>query len=207
MCYISILSAVQVSNNESIKLPHLWPFDRWIQRWQADGLLQNWTVMRKAFSYHNVIIPSPRWARLAPNDNRRAMKRIRFDYPMHVLFGFCFHNVDLRDTQTTKKQQTTSTVHRKVWSYGWLDDILIILIRAMLFNCECCGYGQTSINGSFSSAIGILLTHWGRDNMAAIFQTTFSNAFSWMKMYKFRLRFHWSFFPGFQLTIFQHWFR
>ena len=25
------------------------------------------------------------------------------------------------------------------------------------------------------------LTHWGRINMAAIFQTTFSNAFSWMK--------------------------
>ena len=26
------------------------------------------------------------------------------------------------------------------------------------------------------------LTHWGRDNMAAISQTTLSNAFSWMKM-------------------------
>ena len=51
------------------------------------------------------------------------------------------------------------------------------------------------------------LTHWGRDNMAAIFQTAFSNAFSWMKMYKFWWRFHWSLFPGFQLTIFQHWFR
>ena len=25
------------------------------------------------------------------------------------------------------------------------------------------------------------LTHWGRDHMAAIFQTTFSNAFPWMK--------------------------
>ena len=25
--------------------------------------------------------------------------------------------------------------------------------------------------------------------------------------YKFRWRFHWSLFPGFQLTIFQHWFR
>ena len=37
------------------------------------------------------------------------------------------------------------------------------------------------------------LTHWGRDKMAAIFQTTFSNAFSWMKMYEFRLKFHWSF--------------
>ena len=27
------------------------------------------------------------------------------------------------------------------------------------------------------------LTHWGRDKMAAIFQTTFLDAFSWMKMY------------------------
>ena len=27
------------------------------------------------------------------------------------------------------------------------------------------------------------LTDWGRDKMAAIFQTTFSNAFSWMKMF------------------------
>ena len=28
--------------------------------------------------------------------------------------------------------------------------------------------------------------------MAAIFQSTFSNAFSWMKMYEFRIRFHWN---------------
>ena len=39
------------------------------------------------------------------------------------------------------------------------------------------------------------LTHWGRDKMAAISQTIFSNAFSWMKRYKFRLSFHWSLFP------------
>ena len=51
------------------------------------------------------------------------------------------------------------------------------------------------------------LTHWGRDKMAAIFQTTFSNAFSWMKMFKLRLRFHWSLFPRVKLTIFEHWFR
>ena len=43
------------------------------------------------------------------------------------------------------------------------------------------------------------LTHWGRDKMAAIFQTTFSNAFSRMKMNKFRLGFHWSLFLGFEL--------
>ena len=53
----------------------------------------------------------------------------------------------------------------------------------------------------------IVLTHWGRDKMAAIFQTTFSNGFSWMKMYGFRLTSHWSLFLEVQLTIFQHWFR
>ena len=46
------------------------------------------------------------------------------------------------------------------------------------------------------------LTHWGRDKMVAISQTTFSNAFSWMKMYKFRLRFHWIFSPRVESTMF-----
>ena len=51
------------------------------------------------------------------------------------------------------------------------------------------------------------LTHWGRDEMNNISQTTFSNVFSSMKMYEFRLKFHWSLFPSVQLSIFQHWFR
>ena len=51
------------------------------------------------------------------------------------------------------------------------------------------------------------LTHWGRDKMAVISKTTFSNAFSWMKMFEFRLKFLWSLFPRVQLTIFQQWFR
>ena len=33
------------------------------------------------------------------------------------------------------------------------------------------------------------LTHWGRYKMEAISQTTFSNTFSWMKMYEFQLKF------------------
>ena len=51
------------------------------------------------------------------------------------------------------------------------------------------------------------LTHWGRDEMGNILQTTFSNVFSSMKMFEVRLRFHWSLFLGVQLTILQHWFR
>ena len=51
------------------------------------------------------------------------------------------------------------------------------------------------------------LTHWGRDKMAAISQTIFSNTFSWMKMYEFWFRFTWNLFLRVQLTIFRHWFR
>ena len=43
--------------------------------------------------------------------------------------------------------------------------------------------------------------------MFAILQRTFSKAFSWMKMLKLWLRFHWCLFRRVQLTIFQHWFR
>ena len=53
----------------------------------------------------------------------------------------------------------------------------------------------------------VRVAHWGRDKMAALFQTTFSNAFWWMKIYEFRLRFHWSLFLRVKLTILQHWFR
>ena len=38
-------------------------------------------------------------------------------------------------------------------------------------------------------------------------QTTISDAFSWMKMIEFKFKFHWNLFPGVQLTINQHWFR
>ena len=52
------------------------------------------------------------------------------------------------------------------------------------------------------------LARWGRDKMTAIFQTTFSNAFSWMKIYQFWLWFHRNLFPRVLLVliIFYHWF-
>ena len=51
------------------------------------------------------------------------------------------------------------------------------------------------------------LTHWGRDKIDAISQTTFSCAFSSMKIVAFLLNFHWNMFARVQLTINQHWFR
>ena len=63
------------------------------------------------------------------------------------------------------------------------------------------------LRSAFTLFIHCALTHWGRDELNNISQTTFSNVFSSMKMIEFRLKFHWSLFPMVQLTIFQHWFR
>ena len=60
---------------------------------------------------------------------------------------------------------------------------------------------------SYSASLENTSTHWGWDKMAAIFQTTFSNAFSWMNMYEYWSKYHWSLFLRVQLIIFQHWFR
>ena len=38
------------------------------------------------------------------------------------------------------------------------------------------------------------LSHWGQDKMDAILQPTFWTAFSWMRINKFQLNFHWSLF-------------
>ena len=51
------------------------------------------------------------------------------------------------------------------------------------------------------------LTHWGWDKMYAIFQSTYSNAFSWIKLYEFHWSFHWHLFLRFKLTKIQHWCR
>ena len=48
------------------------------------------------------------------------------------------------------------------------------------------------------------LTHLSLDKMAAILQTVFSDAFSWMKIFIFWSEFHWSLFLAVQLAITQH---
>ena len=70
--------------------------------------------------------------------------------------------------------------------------------------CNIIGFGKALSCKSLSNAKRVLNMGISKDpkqeglsinplrqrQNAAIFQTTFSNAFSWMKMYEFRLRFH-----------------
>ena len=51
-----------------------------------------------------------------------------------------------------------------------------------------------------TETIGLALTHWGRDEIDAIVQTTFWNAFSWMKKYELSLKISLKFVPKFQIN-------
>ena len=64
-------------------------------------------------------------------------------------------------------------------------------------HCLCPHFSQTWSGGrnlpcNWNLVSCTTLRHRGRDEMDAISQMTFSNAFYWMKMYWFRLRFHWN---------------
>ena len=77
-------------------------------------------------------------------------------------------------------------VHR-----GWIDDKSVFMVNSSAWNNRRIkSWNIIDRNACRHMA----LTHWGRDTIAAISQTTFSNAFSWMEMYEFRLKFHSSLF-------------
>ena len=56
-------------------------------------------------------------------------------------------------------------------------------------------------------APAVISTHLPQDKMAAISQTTISDAFLWMKSFAFWLKFHWSLLLRVKSTIIQHWLR
>ena len=115
----------------------------------------------------------------------------------------------LKDMSKTDLYQTTAK-HNNAWTVYL---ILWIYFVSLYFIASCDAHFPEGHQHQFSWRLFVWrepchhLTHLGRDKMATVFQTTFSNAFSWMKMYKFWWRFHWSLFPRVQLTIYQHWFR
>ena len=100
------------------------------------------------------------------------------------------------------------------WSFYPMRDVQFMfprIINASFFYTYCEWKHVLHIwilqSTTYPAETGIDLTHWGRDKMAAISQTTLSNAFSWLKMLEFRFKFQWSLFIRIKLTIFQHWFR
>ena len=105
------------------------------------------------------------------------------------------------------------SVHRKCTRMCWSSScwMLVQVMDWCLETTRHClnGLLLTKIYDAIWATIkySIELTQLPLDKMAAILQTIFSGAFSWMKSFVFWLKFHQSLFLRVQLTIFQHWFR
>ena len=54
---------------------------------------------------------------------------------------------------------------------------------------QCCYLGASQFKRNRS-----MLTHWGQARWPPLWQTTFSSAFPWIKIYKFWIKFHWNMF-------------
>ena len=90
-------------------------------------------------------------------------------------------------------------MHLNMSSANWQPFCLgLNALIVIVAGCRCLGTRHCLISALITLRPG---------QMAAISHTTFSNAFYWMTMYEFWLRFHWSLFLRVQLTIFQHWFK
>ena len=102
----------------------------------------------------------------------------------------------------------------KMISLYWIRALLIIIVSPTMttkwLDLPYCVYVYSHITDQYQhieTKFLVLLTHLPLNKMAAISQTTFSNAFSWIKSFVFWFKFHWSLFLMVELTIFRHWFR
>ena len=97
------------------------------------------------------------------------------------------HNVFQIKMSVQSTMAGVSTSAKIRWGVTSAPATMATLYMKTSMDAKKVGICDIEVNIKFIKA----LTYWGRDKMAAISQTTFSNAFSWMKMYEFRLRFHW----------------
>ena len=100
---------------------------------------------------------------------------------------------------TTELKKSKKNSH---WdAYGWVSSAATKALKRLTGNTSTRSSTRQRRETIASLSEG-MLTHWGRDKMPAVSQTTLSNPFSWMKIFAFRLEFHWSLFLRFQLTQF-----
>ena len=110
-----------------------------------------------------------------------------------------YHLNDIHITWTNNKQEVISMWAIKGLQIFHAQSISIPYASILLNN-----YGNDVVEKGSKQRTCVCLTHVSLDKIAAISQTIFSDAFSWMKNVVFWVQFHWCLF---QLTITQHWFR
>ena len=169
---------VQANNKENIKAPHYWPFVRGIYNSSVDSPHKGPVIISIQWCHHE-LHNNKMWP---PNPDLHTWSVLEAIWVTLVnvppSWTCHHHNLD--------KVMPSSEVNQQK-ALNLVPPISLITIYNVVWSVK------------------MYLTLWGRDKWTPF--TTFSNGFSRMKMFEFRLKFHWRLFLRFQLTIFQHWFR
>ena len=154
---------------------------------------RKWTILVIKLKNNNLTITKP----------NKQKKTNHFCHEVAFENGLC-KNLHIFGPQCVRNILITQTYSRPRKSHGngfsrWVSYMPTLLWTTLVGNVNMDHNGLIKIRILNMSRQMVLAsvpsTHWSREKMAAIFETTFSNAFSWMKMYKFRLRSHLSLFP------------
>ena len=119
----------------------------------------------------------------APLEARRSIKRIRLMSPLHQWLAFEANVTKVHCTFCEKVSSKLNNPKAVKWGIRWMDLFDTWQIESLTASCN-------SLWRNHYHFVMYNLTHWGRDKIDAILQTTFSNACSWMKMYEFRLKYY-----------------
>ena len=144
-------------------------------------------------------IPLVHWATMGSDNGLFPVQcqAIIWTNPGLLLIGLLARNSS--EIWIKMKQFSYKKMHLKMSSTKWRPFCICLnILKRVTWGTSCWLAIVPHINSSFPRQNG---HHW------PFWQRTFSNVFSWMKKFDFRLNFHWSLFLRVQLTIAQHWFR
>ena len=155
--------------------------------------------MFRTFSCSRCADLKPFWVHHVLNNNVKSKQT----HTSPIFICVILNDTQIKHSQTHGKHNTHSTStpilcwntilraqvkHTKVFS-GWVciqtSVTEIALVPPLPFFSSMFISKPDLILPGDLTAVSLQLTYWGRDKMADIFETTFSHAFSWMKMYKF----------------------
>ena len=185
----------------NIKAPYRWPFVKGIHWWFPSQRASNAESVSISWHHHDPRTPlvlmmawwlfgtEPFWEQMLVMVNWCPVNKFQWNLSIEENV---FENVICKVVATLWQPQC---IMIEIWN-SYVDDCIADTLEIL----------QSCTKPSMCPEQPCL-SHWGRDEMDNISQTTFSNVFYAMKMFEFRLKFHWCLFPRVQFTKFQPWFR
>ena len=141
------------------------------------------------------------WMRVTASSHRLRSKKL-YVRIFSTQDSTCFKNLKMRRLFSWIHHflSTGSKLHLNIWLWNWYFHFVvnkIIIIRFHMNQFQF--WSSTDFEGVDSLRL--------RQDGSHFLQMTSPNVFSWVKTFKFEIKFHWNMFLRVSFTINHHWFR